>query len=200
MGVVALCFSGLYLAFALIVPLFVARKRTGTSSLRSTPGVAGRIAQLLFLAGNVLIVAGPTLDLSVPTSRARSIDSPTIHACGILLASVALALILASRRAMGASWRVGVDVSEHTPLVTQGPFGKVRHPIYTAMVSLAIAIALMVPNLLTAVALAFWLVAVQVQTRLIEDPYLLRTHPEFNRYAQTTGRFLPLVGRRRPKG
>lgn len=194
-GVVALGFAILYFALALVVPLLRTRRRTGSSSFRSTPGVAGRIAQLLFVTGNALIVAGPALDLVSNDSRINSLDRTSLHFCGIALASAALVLIAASRRAMGPSWRVGVDVHERTALVTEGPFARVRHPIYTAMVALSVGIALMVPNLFTAAAVAAFLIAVELQARVLEDPYLRRTHPEFPSYARKTGRFLPGIGR-----
>jgi protein-S-isoprenylcysteine O-methyltransferase Ste14 len=198
MGIIGLTFAALYLLLALVAPLFMTRRRTGASALRSTPGV-GRVAQLLFIGGNVLIVAGPSFDLAVRDSRITSIDSAFVHAFGIVLASAALPLIVASRRAMGASWRVGVDVNERTALVRHGPFARVRHPIYTAMLLLAGGIALIVPNVLTVAALPMFWMAVEIQTRLIEDPYLRRTHPEFERYAEETGRFLPKIGRLSPR-
>jgi protein-S-isoprenylcysteine O-methyltransferase Ste14 len=34
---------------------------------------------------------------------------------------------------MGASWRIGVDPSERTDLVTGGAFALVRNPIFSAM-------------------------------------------------------------------
>jgi len=36
---------------------------------------------------------------------------------------------------------------------------------------------------------------VKIQVRLVEEPYLLRTHgPAYARYAQRVGRFLPGLG------
>jgi protein-S-isoprenylcysteine O-methyltransferase Ste14 len=47
--------------------------------------------------------------------------------------------------AMGESWRVGVNETEHTELVTTGPFGLVRNPIFTAVLTTGAGIALVLP-------------------------------------------------------
>jgi protein-S-isoprenylcysteine O-methyltransferase Ste14 len=49
--------------------------------------------------------------------------------------------------AMGDAWRIGLDETERTGLVTGGPFRLVRNPIYTAMAVVGLGLALMVPNL-----------------------------------------------------
>ena len=99
---------------------------------------------------------------------------------------------------MGASWRIGVDPDEHTALVSDGLFEHVRHPIYSAMVMLSLGIFLMAPNLASvAAALSFW-VAVEFQTRTLEEPHLRKTHLDYDDYAARTGRFIPGVGRLRP--
>ncbi len=45
-----------------------------------------------------------------------------------------------SQLTMGASWRVGLDRSETTGLITTGPFNRVRNPIYTSMIVMAIGL------------------------------------------------------------
>ena len=40
------------------------------------------------------------------------------------------------------------------------------------------------------------LVALEIQVRAVEEPYLLRTHGDaYRRYAAATGRFVPGIGR-----
>jgi protein-S-isoprenylcysteine O-methyltransferase Ste14 len=54
----------------------------------------------------------------------------------------------------------------------------------------------MVPNLVAAVMLAAFLTALQLQVRLVEEPYLHRVHgTTWEQYAARTGRFLPWIGR-----
>ncbi len=54
----------------------------------------------------------------------------------------------------------------------------------------------MVPTALSLAALACLVAAVELQVRLIEEPYLLRVHGSpYREYATVTGRFVPGLGR-----
>ncbi len=57
---------------------------------------------------------------------------------------------------------------------------------------------LMVGNLVAIAGLVALVAALQLQVRLVEEPYLHRTHnDDYDRYATSAGRFLPLLGRLR---
>jgi protein-S-isoprenylcysteine O-methyltransferase Ste14 len=115
---------------------------------------------------------------------------------GTLLAALGIAGTLHAQLAMGSSWRVGVDPSERTALRTEGPFRLVRNPIFSWMMLAAAGLALLVPNLASLGALAALVTAIELQVRLVEEPYLLRTHGEaYASWAQRTGRFVPGLGR-----
>ena len=97
---------------------------------------------------------------------------------------------------MGASWRIGVSDDQGTDLVTGGWFSVCRNPIYSAMIVGWTGFALMVPTWLAFVAIVLIAIALELQVRVVEEPYLLRTHgDEYRRYAARVGRFVPGVGR-----
>lgn len=99
---------------------------------------------------------------------------------------------------MGTSWRIGVDAQERTDLVTTGPFASVRNPVFTAMITALLGMTLMVPHLATLAALLALVVAVELQVRFVEEPYLVRVHGQaYLSYARTAGRFVPGLGRLR---
>ena len=75
---------------------------------------------------------------------------------------------------MGESWRIGVDEQERTALVTSGPFAVVRNPIFAGMLPASLGLALLVPNVVALAGLAALLVALEIQVRLVEEPYLMR--------------------------
>jgi protein-S-isoprenylcysteine O-methyltransferase Ste14 len=59
-------------------------------------------------------------------------------------------------------------------------------------------ILLLTPNVVALVGFAGLFVALEIQTRLVEEPYLLRTHGEsYATYARRVGRFVPGLGRLR---
>ncbi|GAA4289104.1 hypothetical protein [Georgenia daeguensis] len=70
------------------------------------------------------------------------------------------------------------------------------------MLAALLGMTLLVPSAVTTAALLCLLVAVELQVRVVEEPYLLRTQGQaYASYAATVGRFLPGLGRlaRRPQ-
>jgi protein-S-isoprenylcysteine O-methyltransferase Ste14 len=97
---------------------------------------------------------------------------------------------------MGASWRIGVKADEKTALVTDGLFSFVRNPIFTGLLLFATGILLLVPGLPAALALAMLVLAIELQVRRVEEPYLVRSHGDrYRAYARSVGRFVPGLGR-----
>lgn len=70
------------------------------------------------------------------------------------------------------------------------------NPVLTCTAVTALGLALVVPNVLAVLMLAGFVVAWEIQVRLVEEPYLARIHgDDYKRYAARTGRFLPGIGR-----
>lgn len=82
------------------------------------------------------------------------LDATVVHAVGLALAVAGISATLVAQHGMGASWRIGVDPQERTALVTGGVFALVRNPISTAMVTAALGLTLLAPNLVAMVGLA----------------------------------------------
>ena len=87
-----------------------------------------------------------------------------------------------------------------TELVTDGPFSLVRNPIFAAMIPSFLGIALLAPNAVTIAGAILLMVALELQARLVEEPYLSAVHGEqYAAYATQVGRFLPGIGRLSPR-
>jgi protein-S-isoprenylcysteine O-methyltransferase Ste14 len=192
----------LWLAFgtvALGVRALLHHRRTGSFGLRGISGRPGSlewVAGATFLLAIVLGVAAPALELWEVTEPLSGLDTDAIHTVAIAAYCAAFALLLVSQQTMGASWRVGVDDVERTKLVTGGIFSFARNPIFTAMIALWIALALLAPNWVALASVVAIVVSVELQTRLVEEPYLTRTHGDaYLDYARRAGRFLPRIGR-----
>ncbi|MEU0042988.1 methyltransferase family protein [Streptomyces werraensis] len=190
----ALALYGFWLLAAFGVRAVLQRRRTGDSGFRGlsgTPGSAPWWAGVLFVVALVGAVAAP-----IATLAGLSVligPAPAVHAVGTTMAALGT---LVAQRAMGASWRVGVDQEERTALVSGGPFARVRNPIFTAMAATGLGLALMVPNVLAFAALAALIIAVELQVRVVEEPYLRATHGQsYLAYAARAGRFVPGIGR-----
>ncbi|MEW6267976.1 MAG: isoprenylcysteine carboxylmethyltransferase family protein [Thermodesulfobacteriota bacterium] len=88
------------------------------------------------------------------------------------------------------------STSRRTALVTRGPYRHVRNPIFAFMVLAVAGLALLTPNALALAAVAALVVAIELQVKAVEEPYLERAHGEaYRAYRARTGRFVPGVGR-----
>jgi protein-S-isoprenylcysteine O-methyltransferase Ste14 len=192
----ALYFVSLTITFGVRVTIQL--RHTGSTGLHGLPPDAGPlewIAGGLFIAGLVMGGAAPILALLGILEPIPALDGVVGHAVGLILAVVGIALTFGAQLAMGDSWRVGVDSEERTELVTDGPFRLIRNPIYSAMLPTVFGLVLMVPSALAIAAILTLFVALEMQVRLVEEPYLLRTHgEEYASYAARVGRFVPGLG------
>jgi hypothetical protein len=174
--------------------MVVQLRRTGSTGFAGVPGVAMSaewISGSLLALAVVLCIAGSVLQSTGVLSR-RS-------ACRRRRRRARRGARGAGHRDHGGcpvrdgdSWRIGVDCAERTALVTDGPFAVVRNPIYAGMIPAFTGVALLAPNVVTIAGAIVLLVALELQTRLVEEPYLARVHGErYAVYAARAGRFLP---------
>jgi protein-S-isoprenylcysteine O-methyltransferase Ste14 len=198
MAAAALVLYGVSLTITFGVRVAIQLRRTGSTGLRSLPPDAGPlewVAGGMFVAGLIMGGTAPILALLGVLEPIPALDRAVGNWIGLVLALCGIVLTFGAQLAMGDSWRVGVDPEERTVLVTDGPFRLVRNPIYSAMLPTVFGLVLMVPSVLALVALPCLLVALELQVRLVEEPYLLRTHgKEYASYAARVGRFVPGVG------
>ena len=174
-------------------------RRTGSVAVPppAERGSAQWWARVAGSIGIVLAFAAPVAELlGLPAIEA--LDSAPIRIGGLILAIVGILGTVGAQAAMGESWRPDVMPDETTALVTSGPFRLVRNPILACTAVTSAGVALMVPNGIALLAVAAVLVSINLQVRLVEEPHLERAHGDSDRaYAARTGRFLPLLGRRR---
>lgn len=199
MSTVALVLFGLYLLLAFVVRSVLQKRSTGATGFKGVsgaPGSAEWFGGILFVVAIVLGLLAPVLAVAGVSGPIDEIDGTTAHAVGLVLYSVGLVGTLGAQSAMGNSWRIGVDESERTDLVTDGPFSLVRNPIFSAMIPAGLGLALMAPNVVAVAGFLALILALELQTRIVEEPYLLRVHGDaYRTYARRVGRFAPGVGR-----
>jgi protein-S-isoprenylcysteine O-methyltransferase Ste14 len=178
--------------------MLIQLRRTGDSGFRAQTtefGSAEWWARVLFIGALALSLAAPIADMA-GLSRFDALDSPAVAVFGTVLAVIGIVITLWAQLGMGDSWRIGVDDTERTDLVTGGLFQYVRNPIFTTMSATAVGLALLVPNAVAFAGLVVLVVALELQVRVVEEPYLRSVHGEsFVRYTSRVGRFLPGVGR-----
>jgi protein-S-isoprenylcysteine O-methyltransferase Ste14 len=172
-------------------------RRTGDHGFR---GFSGRVFSIEWIAGASFATSLIAL-LAAPVAVLLGLLSspevpPLVAALGVALALAGFAVTIVAQLDMGASWRVGVDDSERTELVSGGLFRVVRNPIFSGLGLFALGFTLLVPNVLSAAGLLFGALGIELQVRWVEEPFRLRTHGNvYADYARRVGRFLPGLGR-----
>lgn len=171
----------IFIAAAFGYRIYITWKRTGVK-----PYFLGKPDSLHGIMG-ILIIAGIVSCLAVAfvytfsPSLYRSFDPiPTmqrsdLNAFGVILLLLSLAWIIFAQAQMGASWRIGVDESQKTDLVTTGVFRFSRNPIYLGMAATLIGLFLVLPNS-TTLSLLFGGIAIIHLQILLEEQDLRKKH------------------------
>lgn len=147
----------------------------------------GRTLVLLFLAAVLVVYA-----LNPPWLRVFSIPLPDwLRWAGFGLGLVGLGLWTWTQAVLGKEYSPQLQLRRQHRLVTSGPYAWMRHPMYTAMFGVGIALALLTANwcfVLFAVAM----IAGFVIRAPREERMMLETFgEEYQVYMQRTGRFFP---------
>ena len=199
---VALALYAVYMVTAFGVRSVLQRRRTGSTGfhgISGSPGSAEWVGGVLFVCALLLGAVAPAAQLAGVVAPLAVLDSSGVARAGTILAVAGIVLTLVAQHAMGRSWRIGVDASEVTELVTTGPFAIVRNPVFAAMLPTGLGLALIAPNAVALAAVGVLLLALETQTRVVEEPYLLASHGQrYAEYAARVGRFAPGVGRLDP--
>jgi protein-S-isoprenylcysteine O-methyltransferase Ste14 len=110
-------------------------------------------------------------------------------AAAVAVASLLLTSLCWSR--MGRNWRMAVSTEKKGELITDGPFRRVRHPIYALSRLLMACSVVVVPTwpMLALAALHFALTQIKARH---EESHMLRVHGNaYREYLDRVGRFVP---------
>jgi protein-S-isoprenylcysteine O-methyltransferase Ste14 len=100
-----------------------------------------------------------------------SLVHPLVSTLGILMMAAGYAGTLWCYVAMGNAWRMGIDRKEPPRLVTSGPYGLVRHPIYLFQLMMVAAMTILLPSAFSLFILGIHLVCVLTKAA-DEEAYL----------------------------
>ena len=180
---------------------FVFRKRPPTETVereRDSGSVLGIIVQ----GSAFSLVWGVRRDLGTPLLPSLSPwVGVALDVCAVLAASWAVWLAAAAVIVLGKQWSLTARVVEGHELATEGPYAIVRHPIYTAMLSILVATGLvasvwfMVP-IAVAVYAAGTYVRVRSEERLLRETFGVA----YDDYARRVPAVLPLGRSKRGGG
>ena len=200
MNLTALILFAVWFVVVFIVRSAVQKRATGDSGIR--PGAFAEDASGIERGAYLLLIVAFAGAIAAPVAAMTGLDpltdSDLVPVVGLVIAVVGIGATYTAQLGMGNEWRIGIDRTEVTGLVTDGVFSLARNPIFSAMIFTAVGFAAMVPNTIAVVAAACLLIAIELQVRYVEEPHLQRLHgQDYNNYAARVGRFVPMVGRKR---
>jgi len=108
-----------------------------------------------------------------------------------MVAVLSLAATIKCWKRMGSNWRMDIGVATRAPLITDGFFAYIRHPIYAFSMLLMLCSVAIVPTLPMLAVAAIHVAMMNAKARS-EERHLLAVHGDaYARYLRTSGRFLP---------
>ena len=117
------------------------------------------------------------------------LESSALKVAGLTLLIISLLFTYKAQGDMHESWRIGIDQSQVTDLVTNGVFLYSRNPIYVGMLSSVLGLVFITPNAFTVMLLVVGYILIQIQVRL-EEEHLQRTHGKmYSDYKDRVARF-----------
>ena len=153
----------------------------------------GHVPWSQHLGVRAVLVVLAILLLRAGALRGGNLNSdPWRGGLGVFLLALGLGFAVWARRHIGRNWGSPMSKKDEPELVTSGPYGLVRHPIYSGILLAGVG---------TAVALSWsWLVAVLlagiyfVYSAIVEERYLTRQFPEdYPNYQRSTKMLVPLI-------
>jgi protein-S-isoprenylcysteine O-methyltransferase Ste14 len=147
------------------------------------PTVAGLSLEVLA----VLIAVAFRLPPGRPPGPARILASMAVG-------PIAAVLSWTSVKHLGKQFRVNAGLYEDHELVRSGPYGIVRHPIYSSVLAILLStILLLTPWRWAAASLAFFVVGTEVRVRTEDKLLASRFGREFADYRRKVPAYVPFV-------
>lgn len=93
--------------------------------------------------------------------------------------------------ALGKEWSPQLQLREEHHLVTTGPYTRIRHPLYTAMLGYGASLALVTANWVFVVLAVAVIAGLFARIPKEEQMMIMGFGEEYKAYMQRTGRFIP---------
>jgi protein-S-isoprenylcysteine O-methyltransferase Ste14 len=184
-GIAALALGLFLFAIALVVAR--ARREPERGGRRDAASIIGIVVQ-----GVAFVVAGaPATRVTLDPLGTAALGAAALVA---LLMATALTLFVWASATMGRNWSLVARMREDHALVTGGPFALMRHPIYTALGLVVVALALALGHVvMLAVALPVYALGTGLRVRSEERLLHAMFGTAYVAYAARVKRFVPGV-------
>jgi protein-S-isoprenylcysteine O-methyltransferase Ste14 len=112
---------------------------------------------------------------------------------GVVLCVAGLVFCVWARFTLGRNWSGVVTLKGGHELITYGPYGLVRHPIYTGLLTMFVATVIVLGHVAGIIALPFMVVSLWIKLRYEEKLMLKKFPNEYATYQQRVKRLIPFI-------
>lgn len=152
-----------------------------------------------FLLNRVFVVIGALL-LAVPRQPLHWLDERFVpsgsaeYFLGLVMVAAGLGFAVWARVYLGRNWSATVTVKQDHELIRRGPYGLVRHPIYTGLLLALLGTAVGIGEWRGLVAFAFLTIGFLVKIKA-EERFMNETFGErYARYRAEVPALIPFIG------
>lgn len=147
---------------------------------------ASRLVHLGAAVASLALLVTRPLEVAIP-------GGPIVAVAGDAVTGIGLAIAVWARIHLGANWSGRIELKEGHRVVRTGPYGWVRHPIYSGIV-IAIAGGALVAGEATALLTPVVMLAAYLRKVRMEEAVLLRTFgDEYEAYRRDVRALVPFV-------
>jgi protein-S-isoprenylcysteine O-methyltransferase Ste14 len=158
---------------------------------------AERIVYLLSMVAAYVLLLDERLSIGWLSTRFVPESSP-IGLLGVIIAFAGVAFAIWARWHLGQNWSATVTVKEGHELIRSGPYGRIRHPIYTGMLIAFAGTALALGEYRGLLGLIIAISSFFAKARK-EERYLVQEFGgKFQEHMRRTGMFLPKLSQTAP--
>ena len=118
-------------------------------------------------------------------------NAMTVKFIGLALECAGLALAIWARRVLGRNWSGEITIKEDHELVRTGPYARVRHPIYTALLAMYVGTAIVSGQVHALIGLLLGIIAYLRKTRMEETNLMNAFGTRYNEYREDTWAIVP---------
>ncbi len=194
MNVAALVLFAVWFVVVFVVRSVVQKRQTGDSGIR--PGAFADDASAIERVAYLLLVVAFVGAIAAPVAAMAGLDPLTgndaVPNVGLVVAVAGIGATYVAQLGMGSDWRVGIDRTEVTGLVTGGLFAHSRNPMYLAVLAILAGLAMASRSPILGVYLLGTAVAFHLRVVRHDEPRAEASLPDvWAGYRQRVPRWLP---------